>query len=96
MSSIIELIERYPELKIQVQAVSLIHDYQFNLKRLKSILTKYGVKSAEEIEEKIRKGEIKEHPSYEDYLEALSHQENMKEAINEIRKIIDSLEAGTG
>ena len=94
--SIIELIERYPELKVQVQAVSLIHDYQFNKEKLKSILTKYGVKAADEIEKKIRQGEIQKHPSYEDYLEALSHQENMKEAIKEIRKIIDSMESGTG
>ena len=34
---------------------------------------------------KIRRGEISEHPSYDEHLEALSHQENMKGAIREIR-----------
>jgi len=92
MSSLIELVERYPELKIQIQTVSLIHDHQFNMERLESILAKYDAKAPEDIEEKIKRGEIPEHPSYEEYLEALSHQENMKEAIREIRKIVDALE----
>jgi DNA segregation ATPase FtsK/SpoIIIE-like protein len=96
MSAVAELIDRYPELKIQIRVLGLIRDYQYNMERLKAILTKYGVKNVEGIEEKIKQGEVPEHPSYEDYLEALSHQENMKETIMEIRKIADSLEAEMG
>jgi hypothetical protein len=69
-------------------------EYQFNLERLKSILAKYGVKAAREIEEKIKLGEISEHPAYEEFLEAPSHEENMKKAVREIRKIVETLEAG--
>jgi len=94
MSSIIDLLERHPELKVEMQAVGLIHDYRYHLERLKSILAKYDVKNPEKIEDKIRRGEIPEHPSYEDYLEALSHEENMREVIREIHKIVDALEAG--
>lgn len=50
----------------------------------------------EEIEEKIKRGKILEHPSYEDYLEAISPRDNMKEAVEGIRRIADALEAGTG
>jgi hypothetical protein len=96
MSAVAELIDRYPELKIQIRVLGLIRDYQYNMERLKAILTKYGAKNVEGIEEKIKQGEVPEHPSYEDYLEALSHQENMKETIMEIRKIADSLEAEMG
>jgi DNA segregation ATPase FtsK/SpoIIIE-like protein len=96
MSAAAELTDRYPELKIQIRVLGLIRDYQYNMERLKAILTKYGVKNVEGIEEKIKQGEVPEHPSYEDYLEALSHQENMKETIMEIRKIADSLEAEMG
>jgi len=39
---------------------------------LSSILRKYGVHSVSELAEKIRKGDIEEHPAYEDYLEALA------------------------
>jgi len=40
--------------------------------QLLSILRKYGVRSVSELAEKIRKGDIEEHPAYEDYLEALA------------------------
>lgn len=60
-------------------------------KKLEEILAKYKVKKAEEIEKKIKKGEIAEHPSYEDYLSALSYEKSvsaLKKAMIEIVKDI--------
>ena len=39
---------------------------------LMSILKKYGVRTVSELAKKIEKGEVEEHPAYEDYLEALA------------------------
>ncbi len=41
-------------------------------KKLEKILLKYGVKDLEEIEGKIERGELPEHPTYEDFLSALA------------------------
>ncbi len=41
-------------------------------KKLEKILSKYGVKEPEEIERKIKRGELPEHPTYEDFLSALA------------------------
>ncbi len=40
--------------------------------KLEKILSKYGVKEPEEIERKIERGELPEHPTYEDFLSALA------------------------
>jgi len=41
-------------------------------KKLEKILSRYGVKEPEEIERKIERGELPEHPAYEDFLSALA------------------------
>jgi hypothetical protein len=41
-------------------------------KKLEKILSKYGVKEPEEMERKIERGELPEHPTYEDFLSALA------------------------
>ncbi|WP_290623344.1 MULTISPECIES: hypothetical protein [unclassified Archaeoglobus] len=56
-------------------------------KELKKILLKYGVRDPEEIEKKIEKGELPEHPAYEDFLSALA----LKNNINEMKKLVGKL-----
>lgn len=46
---------------------------------LKNILEKYNAKSPGDIETMVEQGEIDEHPGYEDYLSALSCEENIKD-----------------
>jgi len=47
---------------------------------LLDIFEKHRVSSVAELEEKIEKGEIEEHPAYEDYLEALALLDTLREA----------------
>jgi len=54
---------------------------------LKNILQKYNAKNPETIEKMIEQGEIEEHPAYEDYLSALSYEQNLKD----LKKLLDNL-----
>lgn len=54
---------------------------------LKTILEKYNVKNPGAIEKMIEQGKIDEHPAYEDYLSALSYEQN----INDLKKLLDNL-----
>ncbi len=54
---------------------------------LKGILKKYNVKSPGGIEKMIEQGKIEEHPAYEDYLSALSYEQNIKD----LKKLLDDL-----
>jgi len=46
---------------------------------LKIILQKHNAKNPEMIEKMIEQGEIEEHPTYEDFLSALSYEQNIKD-----------------
>ncbi len=48
-------------------------------KELRKILSSYSVSRAEEIEMKMKKGELREHPAYEDYLSALQLEMDLEE-----------------
>ncbi|MBU4491540.1 MAG: hypothetical protein KKD69_03660, partial [Euryarchaeota archaeon] len=54
---------------------------------LKNILYKYNAKNPPAIEKMIEKGKIKEHPAYEDYLSALSYEQNIKD----LKNLLDDL-----
>lgn len=54
---------------------------------LNCILKKYNIKKPDDIEKMIEHGEIDEHPCYEDYLSALSCEQNIKE----LKKMLDDL-----
>ena len=54
---------------------------------LKSILKKYTANNPEAIENMIEQGKIDEHPAYEDYLSALSYEQNIKD----LKKTLDNL-----
>ena len=51
------------------------------------LLKKYNAKSPEDIEIMIEQGEIGEHPAYEDYLSALSYEQNIKD----LKKLLNDL-----
>ncbi len=53
----------------------------------KTILEKYNAKNPEDIEKMIEQGKIEEHPAYEDYLSALSYEQNIKD----LKKLLDNL-----
>jgi len=52
------------------------------------ILKRHNVKSAKELEEKIRRGEVNEHPAWEDLITL----ENLEELINEISDDIRNIQ----
>ncbi|RKY47081.1 MAG: hypothetical protein DRP91_08160 [Candidatus Neomarinimicrobiota bacterium] len=60
-------------------------------KELKKILLKYGVKDPEEIEKKIERGELPEHPTYEDFLSALALKNNIEEMKKLVGKLIEEI-----
>ncbi len=56
-------------------------------RKLEKLLKKYGVEKPEEIEEKIRRGLLPEHPAYEDFLSALTYLKNISELKAQSRMI---------
>lgn len=54
---------------------------------LRNILQKYNAKNPEMIEEMIEQGKIEEHPAYEDFLSALSYEQNIKD----LKRLLDDL-----
>lgn len=63
----------------------LIHNLAHYKLVVKQILERYNVANPSEIEEKIKTGEIDEHPAYEDYLDALSYQMEIDDLWEEIQ-----------
>ncbi len=55
------------------------------------ILKRYGVNSAKELEEKIRRDEVKEHPAWEDLITLENLEEIIKEITNDIRNLQKAL-----
>lgn len=55
------------------------------------ILKRYNVNSAEELEEKIRKGEINEHPAWEDLITLENLEGMIKEISDDIRNLQKTL-----
>ena len=51
------------------------------------ILKRYGVNSMKELEEKIRKGEIEEHPAWEDLITLENLEELIREISDDIRRL---------
>ncbi len=78
-------------LKSDIVPVVLVNELVKQKRELEKILSKYGVKDPEEIERKIEKGDIPEHPSYEDYLSALALKQNIEELKKTIEDILRSI-----
>jgi hypothetical protein len=74
------------------EVVRLVHSYLHHSEALKRLQDRYGVGSPEDIEKKIAEGKLPEHPTYEDYLEALAHIDTMKSSLEDLRRILGALE----
>jgi predicted enzyme involved in methoxymalonyl-ACP biosynthesis len=76
---IIEEISQDPLTRLEHEVELLTREFVSNRKELRKVLSTYGVQRAEEIEVKMKRGELKEHPAYEDYLSALQLEMNLEE-----------------
>jgi len=65
--------------KLEHEVELLAREFVSNKKELRKVLSAYGATRAEEIEVKMKKGELEEHPAYEDYLSALQLEMNLEE-----------------
>ena len=70
----------------------LAKELEERLINLRNILNKYKVKSTREFLSKIEKGELPEHPTYEDYLEARSYDLEANEILKEIMSKLRDVE----
>jgi hypothetical protein len=83
---IVEEISRDPLTRLQFEVELLTGEFASTKRELRKALSAYGVKNAEEIEVKMKKGELKEHPTYEDYLSALQLEMNLGELTRLLRE----------
>jgi hypothetical protein len=65
--------------KSELVPIILIKEIMDQKRELERILAKHKVKEPEEIEKGIEKGELPEHPSYEDFLSAVALRSNIEE-----------------
>lgn len=72
--------------------VRLVKELEERIIRLREILSKYGVGSTRELLSKIKKGELPEHPTYEDHLEARSYELEARELLREIQSRLRRIE----
>jgi predicted enzyme involved in methoxymalonyl-ACP biosynthesis len=76
---IVEEISQDPLTRLEHEVELLTREFVSNRKELRKVLSTYGVQKAKDIEVKMKKGELKEHPTYEDYLSALQLEMNLEE-----------------
>ncbi len=74
------------------EVVRLVHSYLHNGECLRSILDRYGATSPDDIEKKISEGKLPEHPTYEEYLEALARLDVMRSSLEDLRRVVGVLE----
>jgi F0F1-type ATP synthase delta subunit len=75
----------------EIVPIILIKEILEEKRELRKILSKYKVKEPDEIEEMIKRGEIPEHPSYEDFLSALALKENIEEMRKALSRLIEEI-----
>ena len=79
---------------IKLKEIYILRDLSeyFRLREmLDEILSSYNVKSSLEILKKVERGELPEHPTYEDYLEAKSLEEDLKLLKESLKKQFEEL-----
>jgi hypothetical protein len=75
----------------EIRTMHLIHEYLDAKSSLQRILSSYNVHSVEEFKNKIESKSLPEHPSYEDYLEALSFEKDMAKLKTEINRSVEEV-----
>ena len=80
-----------PARKVEAETIMMITEITEMKNRVLEILSRYGAQKPDDIEAKIIAGQIPEHPSYEDYLSALSYEQGIldlkKRLLNAIEEI---------
>ncbi|MFU8767369.1 MAG: hypothetical protein ACNA7I_06875 [Candidatus Methanoperedens sp.] len=77
-----------PHLKdVETETFLILSKISEEKELLKTTLEKYNAKYPEAIEKMIEQGKIDEHPAYEDYLSALSYEQNIKD----LKRLLDNL-----
>ena len=77
--------------KKSIEAINIISEYARLKEEYIEILNAYKVSSSQEILDKIKSNELPEHPTYEDYLEAKSLEEDLKRLKDKINRIVKEL-----
>jgi len=77
--------------KRSIDAINIISEYTRLKEEYLEILKAYKVSSSHEILDMIKNNELPEHPTYEDYLEAKSLEEDLKKLKDKIDEIIKEL-----
>jgi len=72
------------ETKLETEVALLLHRLMGFRSHLKEILKEYNVSNLEEIRGLIEKGEIEEHPAYEDYLDGITYKIEIQTLANEL------------
>lgn len=75
----------------EIRTMHLIHEYLDAKSSLQRILSSYNVLNVGELKKKIESKSLPEHPSYEDYLEALSFEKDMVQLKTEINKNVEEV-----
>ena len=76
---IVEEISQDPLTRLEHEVELLTREFVSNRKELRKVLSTYGVQKAKDIEVEMKKGELKEHPTYEEFLSALQLEMNLEE-----------------
>lgn len=74
------------------EVVKLVHSYLHNAESFRSILDRYGATSPDDMERRISEGKLPEHPTYEEYLEALARLDVMRSSLEDLKRVLGVLE----
>ncbi len=76
----------------EAEAIITLTELANKMERLRDIMDRYDVARIEEIETSIKGGKIPEHPSYEDYLSALTLKNEIDNLRSKLLREIEGLE----
>lgn len=77
--------------KNEIETIMIVTEITELKNRLLDILSKYNVQKPDDIERKIINNEISEHPSYEDYLSALSYKQTILDLKKKLKGTIEEI-----
>lgn len=77
--------------ELEIEMSRYVHRVLDFKRHLAEILNRYNVAEPEDIKRMISQQKIEAHPAYEDYLDAISYQELIKEAIRHLEDCIEKI-----
>jgi len=90
-SDVVDMLKSFPEAKLEIEVNALVRTILENRERRNEILSRYGVTKPKDIKAKIAKGELKAHPTFEDYLSALTYQIDMEDMLKALEEKLNEL-----